>query len=125
MSHKVVYKFKDLQTGHIYNVGDNFPHDGSEVHKARIKELSTDKNKLRKVLIVKVDDNDLTKTETVKNKTEGMDDNPNKSTDTNNQSDVTNSPDASMQITSSDSLDDKSSISDKKDELNQGLNKGE
>ncbi len=125
MSHKVVYKFKDLQTGHIYNVGDNFPHDGSEVQKARIKELSTDKNKLKKVLIVKVDDNDFTKTETVKNKTEGIDDNPDKSTDTSNQSDVTNLLDASMQITSSDSLDDKSSISDKKDELNQDLNKGE
>lgn len=125
MSHKVVYKFKDLQTGHIYNVGDNFPHDGSVVQKARIKELSTDKNKLKKVLIVKVDDNDFTKTETVKNKTEGIDDNPDKSTDTSNQSDVTNSPDTSTQITSSDSLDDKSFISDKKDELNQDLNKGE
>jgi len=125
MSHKVVYKFKDLQTGHIYNVGDNFPHDGSEVQKARIKELSTDKNKLKKVLIVKVDDNDLTKTETVKNKTEGMDDNPNKSTDTSNQSDVVNSPDTSIQNTSSDSLADSSSKVDIKDELSQELNKGE
>jgi len=55
MKFKVVYRFKDLETGHIYNVGDTFPHVG-KVKKSRIDELSTENNKLRKVLIVKVDD---------------------------------------------------------------------
>jgi len=63
MSYKVVSRFKDLQTGHIYNVGDSFPHDGSEVKKARLKELASDKNKLKKVLIDEVDDSIKTETE--------------------------------------------------------------
>lgn len=66
MNHKVVSRFRDLQTGHIYNVGDLFPHDGSEVKKARLKELASDKNKLKKVLIVEVDDSIKTETETDK-----------------------------------------------------------
>ena len=66
MNHKVVSRFRDLQTGHIYNVGDPFPHDGSEVKKARLKELASDKNKLKKVLIVEVDDSIKTETETDK-----------------------------------------------------------
>ncbi|GEM_PF-1665062 len=67
MKYQVVSKFRDLQTGHIYNVGDLFPHDGSEVKKARLKELASDKNKLKRVLIVEVDDSK--KTETVTEKT--------------------------------------------------------
>lgn len=63
MNHKVVSRFRDLQTGHIYNVGDPFPHDGSEVKKARLKELASDKNKLKKVLIVEVDDSIKTETD--------------------------------------------------------------
>lgn len=66
MNHKVVSRFRDLQTGHIYNVGDSFPHDGSEVKKARLKELASDKNKLKKVLIVEVDDSIKTEAETDK-----------------------------------------------------------
>lgn len=66
MNYKVVSRFRDLQTGHIYNVGDSFPHDGSEVKKARLKELASDKNKLKKVLIVEVDDSIKTETETDK-----------------------------------------------------------
>ncbi len=64
MKHKVVYRFKDLETGHIYNVGDLFPHDGSKVKKSRIEELSTEQNKLKKVLIVKFNESDSTKNET-------------------------------------------------------------
>lgn len=63
MKYQVVSKFRDLQTGHIYNVGDSFPHDGGEVKKARLKELASDKNKLKKVLIVEVDDSSKTETE--------------------------------------------------------------
>lgn len=66
MNYKVVSRFRDLQTGHIYNVGDSFPHDGSEVKKARLKELASDKNKLKKVLIVEVDDSIKAETETDK-----------------------------------------------------------
>lgn len=69
MNYKVVSRFRDLQTGHIYNVGDSFPHDGSEVKKARLKELASDKNKLKKVLIVEVDDSIKTETETETDKT--------------------------------------------------------
>lgn len=64
MKHKVVYRFKDLETGHIYNVGDLFPHDGSKVKKSRVEELSTEQNKLKKVLIVKFNENDSIKNET-------------------------------------------------------------
>lgn len=64
MKHKVVYRFKDLETDHIYNVGDLFPHDGSKVKKSRIEELSTEQNKLKKVLIVKFIESDSTKNET-------------------------------------------------------------
>lgn len=63
MNHKVISRFRDLQTGHIYNVGDSFPHDGSEVKKSRLKELASDKNKLKKVLIIEVDDSIKTETD--------------------------------------------------------------
>lgn len=62
MKFKVVYRFKDLETGHIYNVGDSFPHVG-KVKKSRIDELSSENNKLKKVLIVKVDDSNQKETE--------------------------------------------------------------
>lgn len=62
MKFKVVYRFKDLETGHIYNVGDSFPHVG-KVKKSRIDELSSENNKLKKVLIVKVDDSNHKETE--------------------------------------------------------------
>lgn len=62
MKFKVVYRFKDLETGHIYNVGDSFPLVG-KVKKSRIDELSSENNKLKKVLIVKVDDSNHKETE--------------------------------------------------------------
>lgn len=62
MKFKVVCRFKDLETGHIYNVGDSFPHVG-KVKKSRIDELSSENNKLKKVLIVKVDDSNHKETE--------------------------------------------------------------
>lgn len=52
---EVVEYFIDLKDGgHHYNVGDAFPRAGKEVSDARIKELSTTKNKRGIVLIKEV-----------------------------------------------------------------------
>ena len=52
MSWVVTSKFKDLETGHVYRVGDKFPHSG-RAKKERIEALSTNRNLMKKVLIVK------------------------------------------------------------------------
>lgn len=52
MSWVVTSKFKDLETGHVYRVGDKFPHSG-RAKKERIEALSTEKNLMKRVLIVK------------------------------------------------------------------------
>lgn len=51
--YKVILKFKDLKTGHVYEVGDTFPHKG-KVTKKRLNELSTKNNKLNKPLIEEI-----------------------------------------------------------------------
>ncbi len=53
----VVYKkFKDLEDNNfIYKIGDVYPREGLEPSKKRIKELSTEKNKIGKILIKKID----------------------------------------------------------------------
>lgn len=57
MSYKVIHYFTDLQDfNHAYKVGDDFPRLGLKVSDARIKELSSDKNKQRKPLIKFVKD---------------------------------------------------------------------
>ncbi|RHW38706.1 termination factor Rho [Lysinibacillus yapensis] len=56
MAHKVVREFKDLKhDGHIYKVGDTYPKEGSKATKARLEELSTTKNKYKKVYIEEVE----------------------------------------------------------------------
>lgn len=53
--YKVIKYFTDLQDdNHAYNPGDKFPRDGVEVSEARIKELSSDKNKRKMPLIEEV-----------------------------------------------------------------------
>ena len=52
MSWVVASKFKDLETGHVYRVGDKFPHSG-RAKKERIEALSTNRNLMKRVLIVK------------------------------------------------------------------------
>lgn len=52
----VCEKFRDLTDNHVYKKDDVFPFDGREVDENRIKELSTKKNKIGKVLIVKVEE---------------------------------------------------------------------
>lgn len=52
MEYVVLRYFTDLQDdNHAYHTGDKFPRDGVEVSEARIKELSSDKNK-RKVPLI-------------------------------------------------------------------------
>lgn len=56
--YKVVYKFKDLEdNNYIYNENDIYPREGvniEKVKKERIKQLSTTKNKIGKVLIKEI-----------------------------------------------------------------------
>ena len=55
MAYKVVNKFKELKhDGHIYEVGDTYPKEGSKATKGRLEELSTTKNKYKKIYIEEV-----------------------------------------------------------------------
>ena len=57
MSYTVIHYFVDLQdSNHPYKVGDTFPRLGLVVSDARLKELSSNKNKQGKPLIEKIDD---------------------------------------------------------------------
>lgn len=58
--YEVIHYFTDLQDNEYpYNVGDIFPHDGLEVSKERLKELSTSNNLQRKPLIKLIEDEPL------------------------------------------------------------------
>ena len=68
--YKVLKYFTDLQdNGYPYNEGDIFPRDGLVVSEARLKELSSTKNRRKEVLIKLVEEEvqeepkPLTKTE--------------------------------------------------------------
>lgn len=55
--YKVIRRFKDLKhDGHTYQVGDTYPKEGAEASKVRLKELSTTKNKYKKIYIEEVVD---------------------------------------------------------------------
>ena len=57
--------FKDLEdNNHIYKKGDTYPREGLEPIKKRIKELSSEKNKIGKILIQKVEVDETEKEET-------------------------------------------------------------
>lgn len=52
MGYSVIVRFRDLKDGgHIYNIGDAFPRDGSSVSEERISELASKKNKVGVPLI--------------------------------------------------------------------------
>ncbi|WP_028125598.1 hypothetical protein [Eremococcus coleocola] len=58
MTYTVIHAFRDLEDinasnpdGRVYMPGDTFPATKRRVAKARIEELSTDKNKIGKPLI--------------------------------------------------------------------------
>lgn len=53
--YKVLHTFRDKNTKHTYNPGDEYPHvDVSKVSKKRVKELSTDQNAKKKPLIEEI-----------------------------------------------------------------------
>lgn len=55
MKYEVIKTFADLQDNrHLYNVGDEFPHEGAEVTRDRLKELSGSNNKLGTPLIKEI-----------------------------------------------------------------------
>lgn len=55
--YKVIKFFTDLQdNGYKYNVGDTFPRVGLKVTKARLTELSTDKNRRGIPLIKQIEE---------------------------------------------------------------------
>ena len=59
--YRVVYNFKDSEdNNHVYlkdvKGKDIYPREGLKPSKARIKELSTTKNKLEKILIEKIEE---------------------------------------------------------------------
>lgn len=56
MKYEVIKTFADLQDNrHLYNVGDEFPHEGAKVSKGRLKELSGSDNKLGTPLIKEIE----------------------------------------------------------------------
>lgn len=58
--YKVINEFRDLQDNdYIYEVNDIYPHDNREVPAERIEELAGKKNKIGKVLIQKLKDEEL------------------------------------------------------------------
>lgn len=62
--YEVIRDFTDLQDDEYpYSVGDIFPHDGLEVSKERLSELSGSNNLQRKPLIKKIEQKQYTKTE--------------------------------------------------------------
>ncbi|GAB6931595.1 hypothetical protein JCM10914A_55780 [Paenibacillus sp. JCM 10914] len=54
--YKVVSRFKENK--HTYEVGDVYPKEGAQATKARLKELSSTKNKYKLVFIEEVQEND-------------------------------------------------------------------
>lgn len=56
--YNVIYSFRDLKdNGHVYiKDKDIYPREGLKPSKNRIKELSTEKNKIGKVLIEKIEE---------------------------------------------------------------------
>ncbi|OME59479.1 hypothetical protein [Paenibacillus odorifer] len=55
--YRVIRKFKDLKHDeYVYQIGDMYPKEGIDVSKARLKELSTTKNKYKKIYIEEIAD---------------------------------------------------------------------
>lgn len=65
MTYKVVRRFKDVYHGRIYEVGDVYPAEGLTATEKRLEELSTTKNKYKKVYIEKVQEEKAEKEESV------------------------------------------------------------
>ena len=69
-----IYKFKDLEDeNHIYEINDKYPREGLEPSKARIKELSSKKNKIGEKLIQEVKEDTKSIGKEVNSNTEQVD----------------------------------------------------
>ena len=61
--YEVVYPFKDLKdNNYIYKINDVYPREGLTLTKKRINELASDKNRIGKTLIKKIE-NETEKTD--------------------------------------------------------------
>lgn len=59
--YEVINNFKDLEdNNHLYLKGNIYPREGLEPTNKRIKELATEKNKIGKKLIQKIEDTEET-----------------------------------------------------------------
>lgn len=55
MEYKIVREFKEKKhDDHVYVVGDSYPKESEKATKARLEELSTTKNKYKKVYLEEV-----------------------------------------------------------------------
>lgn len=66
MAYKVIEKFKDLKDDHIYEVNDIYPREDiklEDIPQKRIKELTTKKNKIGKILIEEIEEESAKKIE--------------------------------------------------------------
>lgn len=55
MMYQVIKRFVDIcDNGHVYHVGDEYPHHMNSVSMTRINELASDKNALGEPLILEV-----------------------------------------------------------------------
>lgn len=51
MMYRVITTFRDLEDGHLYQIGDPFPHDGREIRKERLESLLSAQNRVSKPVI--------------------------------------------------------------------------
>lgn len=59
--YEVINNFKDLEdNNHLYLKGNIYPREGLEPTNKRIKELATEKNKIGKKIIQKIEDTEET-----------------------------------------------------------------
>ena len=73
--YKCIERWRDLEDGHLYDMGDEYPYDGREVSAERIADLSSKQNKagfaLIKAVEIPVEEKPIVKEETPKNPTRG------------------------------------------------------
>lgn len=55
--YETIERFKDSDSGHIYNVGEKYPHKG-RAKKERVEALSTSENKVGRPFIREVEEGD-------------------------------------------------------------------
>lgn len=56
MKYESIARWRDLEDDHLYNAGDEFPHDGRDVSDDRIEALASTQNKAGFAVIKAVED---------------------------------------------------------------------